>query len=356
MRLDTHCLETLDQVQEFLAGSQQIDLEPQTRADAYAFVAKTVQRFDYPQQGKADKGLLRRFLARATGPVTGPGHPLVAPTSDHGPDHRPPRRPPAAVPAPLHQSRRRAARRARCAPRHAVRPGCAASSAPAPSTASATAASSVWPPSPTATCITCDARRAINGAAGRCRRRRARCRSPSGNAAARKPFGQPGYVRVDTVHQGDLDGIKGLYHLNLVDEVTQFQFIGSVEHIDAACLVPVLDAPAAGVPVHPPRLPHRQRLRVRQPRSRGAAADAAHRRVHQIPRATLHRQRPGREQERLGRPKASRPRPHPQPLRGAGQRFHPAGPLALPQFPPALLLPQRNRRRQGSHPQALPRR
>ena len=38
-----------------------------------------------------------------------------------------------------------------------------------------------------------------------------------------QPFGQPGYLRVDSVHQGDLDGIKGLYHLNLVDEVTQFQ-------------------------------------------------------------------------------------------------------------------------------------
>ena len=49
-------------------------------------------------------------------------------------------------------------------------------------------------------------------------------------------------MRVDTVHQGDLDGIKGLYHLNLVDEVTQFQFIGSVEHVHAACLAPVLDA------------------------------------------------------------------------------------------------------------------
>ena len=49
-------------------------------------------------------------------------------------------------------------------------------------------------------------------------------------------------MRVDTVHQGDLDGIKGLYHVNLVDEVTQFQCIGSVEHIHAACLAPVLDA------------------------------------------------------------------------------------------------------------------
>ena len=57
-----------------------------------------------------------------------------------------------------------------------------------------------------------------------------------------QPFGQPGHVRVDTVHQGDLDGVKGLYHLNLVDEVTQFQFIGSVEHIQAACLKPVLEA------------------------------------------------------------------------------------------------------------------
>ena len=57
-----------------------------------------------------------------------------------------------------------------------------------------------------------------------------------------QPFGQPGWIRVVTVHQGDLDGIKGLYHLNLVDEVTQFQCIGSVEHIHAACLKPLLDA------------------------------------------------------------------------------------------------------------------
>ena len=57
-----------------------------------------------------------------------------------------------------------------------------------------------------------------------------------------QPFGQPGYLRVDSVHQGDLDGIKGLYHLNLVDEVTQFQFIGSVERIDTPCLAPVLEA------------------------------------------------------------------------------------------------------------------
>ena len=66
VRLDTDRLQTLDQVREFLDGSQEIDLQPQTRADAYAFVAKTVQRFDYALRGKADKGLLRCFLAKAT--------------------------------------------------------------------------------------------------------------------------------------------------------------------------------------------------------------------------------------------------------------------------------------------------
>ena len=40
---------------------------PQTRADSYALVAKTVRRFDYALRGKADKGLLRRFLAKVAG-------------------------------------------------------------------------------------------------------------------------------------------------------------------------------------------------------------------------------------------------------------------------------------------------
>src|SRR5579863_5032726 len=35
-----------------------------------------------------------------------------------------------------------------------------------------------------------------------------------------EPGGRTGYLRVDTVHQGDLDGVKGVYHINLVDDVT----------------------------------------------------------------------------------------------------------------------------------------
>ena len=38
-----------------------------------------------------------------------------------------------------------------------------------------------------------------------------------------EPGGKPGYIRVDSVHQGDRDGKKGVYHINAVDEVTQWQ-------------------------------------------------------------------------------------------------------------------------------------
>ena len=48
-------------------------------------------------------------------------------------------------------------------------------------------------------------------------------------------------MRVDTVHQGDQDGAKGVYHINAVDEVTQFQFVGTVEAISERFLLPVLE-------------------------------------------------------------------------------------------------------------------
>ena len=46
-----------------------------------------------------------------------------------------------------------------------------------------------------------------------------------------QPNGHPGYLRVDSVHQGDKDGKKGIYHINLVDEVTQYEILCSVERI-----------------------------------------------------------------------------------------------------------------------------
>lgn len=40
-----------------------------------------------------------------------------------------------------------------------------------------------------------------------------------------EPNGEPGYLRVDSVHGGDKDGVKGVYYVNFVDEVTQWQCV-----------------------------------------------------------------------------------------------------------------------------------
>ena len=56
------------------------------------------------------------------------------------------------------------------------------------------------------------------------------------------PRGRPGYLRVDTVHQGNHDGQPSLYHLNAVDTVTQWEVLGCVESISERHLKPVLEA------------------------------------------------------------------------------------------------------------------
>jgi predicted DNA-binding transcriptional regulator AlpA len=56
------------------------------------------------------------------------------------------------------------------------------------------------------------------------------------------PQGRPGYLRVDTVHQGDWEGAKGVYHLNAVDAVTQWEVVGCTARISEHFLAPVLEA------------------------------------------------------------------------------------------------------------------
>ena len=43
------------------------------------------------------------------------------------------------------------------------------------------------------------------------------------------------------MHQGDQDGVKGLYHVNAVDCVTQFEAVATCERISEAFLIPVLE-------------------------------------------------------------------------------------------------------------------
>jgi transposase InsO family protein len=62
------------------------------------------------------------------------------------------------------------------------------------------------------------------------------------------PGGRPGYIRVDTVHQGDSNEEKGVYHINAVDEITQWEIVASVEKISEIHLEPILESMLASFP------------------------------------------------------------------------------------------------------------
>lgn len=58
-----------------------------------------------------------------------------------------------------------------------------------------------------------------------------------------EPNGQPGYLRVDSEHQGDgPNGEKGVYNINFVDEVTQWELVACVSTICDRDMLPILEA------------------------------------------------------------------------------------------------------------------
>ncbi len=62
------------------------------------------------------------------------------------------------------------------------------------------------------------------------------------------PEGRPGFIRIEAVHQGDQDGLKGVYHINAVDGLTQWELVASCEKLSEAYLLPVIGALLSGFP------------------------------------------------------------------------------------------------------------
>jgi hypothetical protein len=65
---------------------------------------------------------------------------------------------------------------------------------------------------------------------------------------APRPDGRAGFVRIDSVHQGDEDGMKGVYHITCVDSTSQWQVEACVQGISEVFLLPVLELVIAQFP------------------------------------------------------------------------------------------------------------
>ena len=244
----TEGLQSLEQIKAFVEGSAPLGFEPPDRDAVYDWLATELRRFGYARLGKADKGLMRQYLARVSGLSRAQITRLIT---------------------QFRQSGQISDRRGR-----AARPFvCRYTAADVRLLAEVDTLHGTL--SGPATRKLCERAYGLfgdnryqrlagisNGHLYNLRQsttyqtRRGqftKTRPTSVQIGVRRkprPQGRPGFLRVDSVHQGDLDGIKGLYHINLVDEVTQLQFVGSAERISEHFLLPILEASIGAFPVN----------------------------------------------------------------------------------------------------------
>ena len=156
-----------------------------------------------------------------------------------------------------------------------------------------------------------------------------------GMRKAPAPEGRPGFIRIDSVHPGDLDGVKGPYHINAVDCVTQWQVVASVQAISEAHLLSVIEEMLARFPFEIPGF-HADNGSEYVNHKVARMFEKLRIEFHpQLPPAQQ-RQWPGRDQERRRGAQGVRLRAHPSPPCRSLRHPLPRIPQCVPELPPAV--------------------
>lgn len=232
-------LATLAQIREFLAGTADAAIEPRaSRGERYEFVQAVLVRLGYRELGRSEKSLVRAYLGRMTGFSRAQVTRLVGQYGATG-------RVQARYRAPVAGLKRRFGP-ADCLALAELDALHDTLSGPA-TVHLCRRAWQVYGDARYERLATISVAHLYNlRAAPAYREQRVRLhktRTKANSIGVRKapaPDGRPGFIRIDTVHQGDRDGIKGVYHLNAVDCVTQWQLMACCERISEAYLLPVI--------------------------------------------------------------------------------------------------------------------
>lgn len=236
--MDDNRIRTLEQVRRFLEGTADVEFSIDTKRKRYEWIEETLKRFRYLERCKSEKGLLLKFLEK----VSGYSHVQV-------------KRFVRQYFLTGHVRRRKAKKRGFIRKYTDADISLLAETDDLHGTLSGPATKKVCERSYTLFGETAYERLAAISVAHLYNLRRSapyrRIRihftktRPTpvaiGERRRPRPDGRPGYIRVDTVHQGDLDGNKGVYYINAVDEVTQFEIVCAVEKISENYLIPVLE-------------------------------------------------------------------------------------------------------------------
>lgn len=234
---------TIEQVEQFLCASAPIEFSASgDDSERYGHISRVLKRFDYPRRGKRERGVLLRYLERTSGYSRAQVTRLVArwqrnrlvevPLAKHyGRPTVPFARKYTAADIALLVEMDKAHEDA-CGPAiaHLLQRAYHAYDDPRYERLATLSVSHLYN---------------LRKSAGyRAQRTHFTSTRPVCNAiGVRKapgPEGRAGFVRIDTVHQGDLDGIKGVYHITCVDAVSQWQVQACVQGIGEAHLLPVL--------------------------------------------------------------------------------------------------------------------
>jgi transposase InsO family protein len=231
-------IKTLPQVRAFLDGTRTVEFSIHTKSERYDFVRRTLIRLAYHTLSKPDKGVVLSFLVHVSGYSRIQVKRLVKTWLKHGQ-----LRPNASAGNGFTRKYTDADRRllAKLDELHETLSGQATKKLcerawrlfdlPAYQRLPGISVSHLY-----------NLRRSSTYQQVRRKFEKTRPRAtPIGERRKPQPNGQPGYIRVDTVHQGDQDGVKGLYHINAVDEETQFEIVCAVEKISERYLIPVLE-------------------------------------------------------------------------------------------------------------------
>ena len=231
-------LETIEQIEAFLTGAETVELIIVGKADRYVWIQRTLIRLKYSQLSKSEKGLVMRYLGKMTGYSPAQVKRLIKQYREKGRLVRKQRTVKSFSQKYTAQDKRLLAA---LDERHETLSGLATKKL-------CERAYTVFGE--------CDYKRLATISIShlynlrqstiylRQRRQFTKTRPVTcliGERRKPNPQGQPGFVRIDSVHQGDQDGMKGVYHINAVDEITQFEIVASVEKISERYLIPVLE-------------------------------------------------------------------------------------------------------------------
>jgi transposase InsO family protein len=230
---------SLEQIRAFLAGAQPVEFAAQGRAEIYGWVERVLVHYEYARQGKADKGLLRRYAGKMTGLSRAQVTRLIKSYLETG-----------RVKAAEYQRHQFAARYTKADVDLLAYVDKAHGNLSGPATRRILAREfEVYGQAAYERLARISSAQIYRLRATAGYRKRNASYEPTrptviaiGERRRPQPNGQPGYLRIDTVHQGDFDGAKGVYHINAVDEVTQWQVMAATPKISEWWLIPVLEA------------------------------------------------------------------------------------------------------------------